>query len=135
MGILLLALIPSIDHKVRYQKVSYEMLAFQTHSLSTCRLWSINFLNITVASSASQATMRRLHADLQRNGVRYWFAQHDIKIGDKIRPRIDESIRLYDKLLLYSQNTQSPVNGSNKKWREHERKSGKSNALFSSQSV
>src|SRR5207237_3894852 len=28
------------------------------------------------------------------------FAPEDMKIGDKIRPRIDESIRLHDKLLL-----------------------------------
>jgi TIR domain len=37
---------------------------------------------------------------LQNHGVRCWFAPHDLKIGDKIRSRIDESIRLYDKLLL-----------------------------------
>jgi len=43
---------------------------------------------------------KRLHADLQNNGVRCWFAPEDMKIGDKIRPVIDESIRVYDKLLL-----------------------------------
>lgn len=42
----------------------------------------------------------RLHADLQQKGVRCWFAPEDMKIGDRIRVRIDESIRLYDKLLL-----------------------------------
>jgi hypothetical protein len=42
----------------------------------------------------------RLHADLQDKGVRCWFALEDMKIGDEIRPRIDESIRLHDKLLL-----------------------------------
>jgi TIR domain/Pentapeptide repeats (8 copies) len=42
----------------------------------------------------------RLHADLQNKGVRCWFAPEDMKIGDRIRPRIDETIRLYDKLLL-----------------------------------
>jgi hypothetical protein len=42
----------------------------------------------------------RLHADLQNKGVRCWFAPHDMKIGDKIRDRIDESIRVHDKLLL-----------------------------------
>ena len=34
------------------------------------------------------------------NGVRCWYAPEDLKIGDKFRVRIDESIRLYDKLLL-----------------------------------
>jgi len=41
-----------------------------------------------------------LHADLQANGVRCWFAPEDLKIGEKIRPRIDEAIHLQDKLLL-----------------------------------
>lgn len=43
---------------------------------------------------------RRLHADLQDHGVRCWFAPEDMKIGDKIRARIDEAIHLQDKLLL-----------------------------------
>lgn len=42
----------------------------------------------------------RLHADLQARGVRCWFAPEDLKIGEKIRVGIDESIRVYDKLLL-----------------------------------
>jgi hypothetical protein len=32
--------------------------------------------------------------------VRCWFAPEDLKIGDRIRVRIDESIRIFDKLLL-----------------------------------
>lgn len=32
--------------------------------------------------------------------MRCWFALENLKIGDKLRPSIDESIRLYDKLLL-----------------------------------
>jgi hypothetical protein len=32
--------------------------------------------------------------------VRVWFAPHDMRIGAHIRPTIDESIRVYDKLLL-----------------------------------
>jgi hypothetical protein len=51
-------------------------------------------------SSRDDLFARRLYADLQNNGVRCWFAPEDLKIGDKIRPRIDEFIRLYDKLLL-----------------------------------
>ena len=51
-------------------------------------------------SNRDEAFARRLYADLQSNGVRCWFAPEDLKIGDKMRVRIDESIRLYDKLLL-----------------------------------
>lgn len=51
-------------------------------------------------SSKDQGFAERLHADLQNKGVRCWFAPEDMKIGDKIRDRIDQSIRLHDKLLL-----------------------------------
>jgi len=51
-------------------------------------------------SSRDQSFAERLHADLQSKGVRVWFAPHDLPIGARIRPAIDESIRLHDKLLL-----------------------------------
>jgi TIR domain/Pentapeptide repeats (8 copies) len=51
-------------------------------------------------SSRDEVFARRLHNDLQQEGVRCWFAPVDMDIGDKIRERIEESIRLYDKLLL-----------------------------------
>jgi hypothetical protein len=34
-------------------------------------------------SSKDQAFAERLHADLQNNGVRCWFAPHDMRIGAK----------------------------------------------------
>lgn len=43
---------------------------------------------------------QRLHTDLQQKRVRCWFAPEDMKIGDKIRLAIDQSIRIHDKLLL-----------------------------------
>jgi hypothetical protein len=51
-------------------------------------------------SSKDEEFTERLHADLQKNGVRCWFAPEDMKIGDKIRPTLDQSIRTHDKLLL-----------------------------------
>ncbi len=51
-------------------------------------------------SSTDEGFARRLHADLQDNGVRCWFAPENLKIGAKIRPAIDQSIRLHDKLLI-----------------------------------
>jgi hypothetical protein len=51
-------------------------------------------------SSKDQEFAERLHADLQSKNVRCWFAPEDMKIGDRIRPRIDEAIRVHDKLLL-----------------------------------
>jgi len=51
-------------------------------------------------SSKDDPFAKRLYADLQNNSVRCWFAPEDMKIGDNIHVRIDEYIRLYDKLLL-----------------------------------
>ena len=51
-------------------------------------------------STKNQDFADRLYADLQNKGVRCWFAPEDMKIGDRFRQRIDESIKLYDKLLL-----------------------------------
>lgn len=51
-------------------------------------------------SSEDEEFARRLYSDLQESGVRCWFAPEDMKIGDRIRNRLDYSIRLHDKLLL-----------------------------------
>ncbi len=51
-------------------------------------------------STVDQAFAERLYNDLQGNGVRCWFAPHDIKGGRKIHEQIDEAIRLHDRLLL-----------------------------------
>ncbi len=51
-------------------------------------------------ASENQDFAYRLYTELQNKGVRCWFAPEDLKIGDKIRDRIDESVRLRDKLLL-----------------------------------
>jgi uncharacterized protein YjbI with pentapeptide repeats len=51
-------------------------------------------------SSKDEAFTKRLHADLQCEGVRCWYAPEDIKGGQKLYEQIDEAIRLHDKLLL-----------------------------------
>ena len=51
-------------------------------------------------SSRDEQLAQRLHADLQAKAVHVWYAPEDLKIGDKFRARIDESIRIHDKLLL-----------------------------------
>ncbi len=66
-------------------------------------------------SSNDELFARRLHNDLQQEGVRCWFAPEDMDIGDKIKHRIDASIRLYDKLLLIL--SQSSIESS---WVEYE---------------
>ena len=51
-------------------------------------------------SNHDETLAQRLHADLRDKGVRCWFAPEDLKIGDEFRTRIDESIQVYDRLLL-----------------------------------
>jgi uncharacterized protein YjbI with pentapeptide repeats len=51
-------------------------------------------------SSKDQEFAERLHADLQNNGVRCWFAPHDAHGGQKLHQQIDQAIRLHEKLLL-----------------------------------
>jgi hypothetical protein len=62
---------------------------------------AIQFFSCFISySNKDEEFAKRLYADLQKVGVRCWFAPEDLKVGDKFRARIDESIRLYDKLLL-----------------------------------
>jgi len=51
-------------------------------------------------STKDQEFADRLHADLQNNAVRCWFAPNDIKGGRKVHEQIDAAIRVYDRLLL-----------------------------------
>jgi hypothetical protein len=51
-------------------------------------------------STKDQDFVERLHADLQAKGVRCWFAPEDLKIGDRFQERIEESIRVYDKVMI-----------------------------------
>lgn len=51
-------------------------------------------------STKDQEFANRIHADLQANGVRCWFARHDVQAGKKLHEQIDEAIRVYDRLLL-----------------------------------
>ncbi len=51
-------------------------------------------------NNADDEFAHRLYDDLQNNGVRCWFAPEDMKIGDRIRPVIDQQIKRRDKLLV-----------------------------------
>jgi len=51
-------------------------------------------------STKDQEFADRLYADLQAKGLRCYLASEDLKIGERFRSRIDESIRTHDKLLL-----------------------------------
>lgn len=57
----------------------------------------------------------KIYAGLRKKGVRCWFAPEDMKTGDKIRQRIDQAIRIFDKLLLILSE-----NSINSEWVEDE---------------
>lgn len=66
-------------------------------------------------SIADQLFVKRLYDDLQASGVHCWYFPEDVKIGDKIYERVDESIRLCDKLVLVLSET-----SVNSEWIERE---------------
>jgi uncharacterized protein YjbI with pentapeptide repeats len=51
-------------------------------------------------STKDQEFAGQLHADLRAQGLRCWFASEDLKIGDAFQERIEESIRLFDKIMI-----------------------------------
>ena len=51
-------------------------------------------------ASADAEFCKRLHARLQQEKVRVWFAPEDMKAGRKVEHQIDDAIRVMDKLLL-----------------------------------
>jgi hypothetical protein len=62
---------------------------------------AIQFYSCFISYSSKDGEFaNRLHADLRSKDVRCWIDREDMKIGDRIRPKIDEAIRVHDKLLL-----------------------------------
>jgi hypothetical protein len=62
---------------------------------------AVDFYSCFISHSSNNFDFaERLHADLQNNAVRCWYAPEDLKIGDKFRQTIDEAIRIHDKLLI-----------------------------------
>jgi hypothetical protein len=51
-------------------------------------------------SGKDEEFAKRLFADLQREGVRCWFAPHHVQSGKKLHEQIDSAIRLHERLLL-----------------------------------
>lgn len=51
-------------------------------------------------STVDRRFAERIYSDLQNKNVRCWYAPEDLKIGDKFHEKIEDSIRLHDKLLI-----------------------------------
>jgi hypothetical protein len=51
-------------------------------------------------SSKDSDFVARLHADLQANGVRTWFAPEDLGSGNRLIDQIESAIRITDKVVL-----------------------------------
>src|SRR5205807_3279483 len=89
------SLIPLLKEAVKWPDILFKRL------WSSCCLFSFThelFPPFSLALILSPLSTNYRYADLQANNVRCWYAPEDLKIGDKFRVRIDESIRLYDKL-------------------------------------
>jgi hypothetical protein len=55
-------------------------------------------------ATVDQEFVSRLYNQLRAHGIECWYAQEDLKIGDPIRQRIQEAIRVCDKLILVLSN-------------------------------
>jgi hypothetical protein len=99
-------------HFLRSAGIPEEWIAFY----QTTMMYPIQYYSCFISYSSKDDTLaHRLHADLQDQGVRCWFAPEDMKIGDKIRVRIDEAIHRQEKLLLILSATSVTSD-----WVEHE---------------
>ncbi len=62
---------------------------------------SIQFFTCFISySHIDEQFAKALHESLDKKGVRSWYAPEDMEIGDKILDRIDQAIRVHDKLLV-----------------------------------
>jgi hypothetical protein len=62
---------------------------------------AIKYYSCFISYSGKDETFaNQIYADLQKSGVRCWFAPHDLPIGEEIRGRIDAAIKLRDKVVL-----------------------------------
>jgi hypothetical protein len=88
--------------KLHNPDLTSEQVEDITHKIHEIRMGqSVQYHSCFISYSSQDETFAQLlHTDLQQKGVRCWFAPQDMKIGDKIRPTIDRSIQLHDKLLL-----------------------------------
>lgn len=76
----------------------------------------LQFYSVFISySHKDEEFVKRLHADLQDKGVRCWYAPEDLPTGARLRPSIDEAIRIHDKLLIVLSE-----NSVNSQWVEHE---------------
>ena len=58
------------------------------------------FISYSSVDTEFAAFAARLHDDLQRTGVRNWFAPEDMKTGDPVRSTAEAAIRSTEKLVF-----------------------------------
>ena len=91
-----------VKSKGKIPKVFLRAAGVPENIIGSFRTWSHTEYNSCFISYSSkdQQFVEMLYMDLQKIGVRCWFAPEDMKIGDPFRVRIDESVLQHDKLLL-----------------------------------
>jgi hypothetical protein len=88
--------------KLYDENLSTDQASEILHNISEMRMNPLNQFNSCFISYSTRDApfVENLHSKLQNAGVRCWFAPNDLKIGDRFRQRIENEIRLHDKLLL-----------------------------------
>ncbi|HET9183301.1 MAG TPA: toll/interleukin-1 receptor domain-containing protein [Candidatus Angelobacter sp.] len=76
------------------------MLEHQAQKRNKEAPWG-NFYSCFISHSTKDLDFaQRLYTDLEKMGVRCWFAPKDLRIGEKLRSSFDEAINSHDKLLI-----------------------------------
>jgi len=79
-----------------------EMIDF-VHSIAGAIQYYSAFISY---NHQDEAFATRIYIDLQSNNVRCWKYTEDMRIGDKIQARVDDAIRMHDKLpVIFSEHS------------------------------
>ena len=85
------------DELMRSTEIPEEFITYARSLTGTAIEFYSCFISYTTKDSEFT---KRLHADLQARNIKTWFAPENLKTGDRFHSRIDESIRIHDKLVL-----------------------------------
>lgn len=95
---------PGVDPSRLFLLLSSEQLGIQQRMISPSTIPDVSPMNYATCvlsyASEDQSFAEQLYVDLQKNGVRCWFAPEDMQIGGKKRDQVDEAIHHHEKLLL-----------------------------------
>ena len=105
------------DQELHVPHLTNEEITNITYKINALRIDKpIQFYACFISYSIQNVDFaKKFYNDFQIKGVRCWFTPKDIKGGKKIRPQLNEAIRIYNMLILVLSE-----DSMNSKWLAHE---------------